>query len=356
MKGLEFPIPNNKVRSAKPYYDLADPQQRVLYFQDKVGKEIKELKDFMQTNTFIVYMLGKKQAGKGTYTKLLAEIFGTDKIKHLSVGDLVRAVEALKDDEDERKEIEDYLKKNYRGFMSLDEAMDAFSNRSTSTLLPTEFILTLVKREIEKAGHLNLFIDGFPRNMDQVTYSLYFRELINYRDDPDVFMLIDLPEAVIDARIKYRRVCPVCNTSRNLWGFPTKEVGYDKEKDEFYLICDNPECSAERMVEKEGDSQGIESIRDRLEADEELMKKVFDLHGIPKVFIRNSIPANIAPDIMDDYELTKNASYKLVKGKPVREEEEWKFLDDNGIESYSLVAPAAVIEIIKQLHKIFITE
>ncbi len=354
MKGLDFPMPNTKAQGSKDFYDLSDFEERQVYFHDKVGDEISALKDYMRDNTFITYMLGKKQAGKGTYTKLLAEIFGSDIIKHISVGDLVRAMEVIRDDENERKALEEYLNKNYRGFVSIEEAIDAFMNRNTSTLLPTEFVLTLVKREIEKAGRVNLFIDGFPRNMDQVTYSLYFRELINYRDDPDIFLLLDVPEAIIDTRIKYRRVCPKCQTSRNLWAFPTKEAGYDKEKDEFYLICDNPECTGERMVGKEGDDLGIQSIKDRLEMDDELIRKVFGLHGVPKIFIRNSVPAELAHEILDDYEITPRASYKVVDGKVVREDAEWKFLDDNGVESYSVTAPAGVVSWIKQLHKVLI--
>ena len=178
MKGLDFPMPNTKTRSGRDSYDLSDPAERQVYFQDKIGKEIADLKDYMRDNTFIVYILGKKQAGKGTFTKLLAEIFGSDMIKHLSVGDIVRAADEIKNDPVERQALEEYLKANYRGFIPINDAIEAFMNRSTAHLLPTEFILALVKREIEKAGRRNLFIDGFPRNMDQVTYSLYFRELI----------------------------------------------------------------------------------------------------------------------------------------------------------------------------------
>lgn len=349
MKGLDFPMPNTKTRSGRDSYDLSDPAERQVYFQDKIGKEIADLKDYMRDNTFIVYILGKKQAGKGTFTKLLAEIFGSDMIKHLSVGDIVRAADEIKNDPVERQALEEYLKANYRGFISINDAIEAFMNRSTAHLLPTEFILALVKREIEKAGRRNLFIDGFPRNMDQVTYSLYFRELINYRDDPDLFMLLDVPESVIDTRIKYRRICPKCHTSRNLWAFPTKEAGYDPDRDEFYLICDNPECSSERMVEKEGDSLGIETIRERIEMDDELIRKIFDLHGVPKIFVRNSVPVEIAADILDDYELTPRASYEVVDGKVVRKDTKWTFIDDNGVESYSIVAPAVVVEMVKQL-------
>ena len=72
-----------------------------------------------------------------------------------------------------------------------------------------------------------LFIDGFPRDLDQVSYSLFFRDLIGYRADPDIFILIDVPNSVIDERIKYRVVCPKCHTPRNLKLLATKQVEYD---------------------------------------------------------------------------------------------------------------------------------
>lgn len=350
MKGIDFPMVKTKPPKSSRAFDLANPEERKVYFNEKCGKEIADLKDYFKDNTFVAYMLGKKQAGKGTYTKLLAEIFGSDIIKHLSVGDLVRSTDAIKDDPAAKEELFSYLKANYRGFMSLEEAFEAFINRDTSTLLPTEFILALVKREIEKAGHVNLFIDGFPRSMDQISYSLYFRDLINYRNDPDVFVLIDLPEAVINERIKNRRICPKCNTSRHLTLAPTSLIDYDKESGEFQLKCDNPECEPTVMVGKEGDEKGIASIQDRLDADDELIRKAFGLHGVPKILLRNALPKDIATDLVDDYEITDEYIYSLDGDKVKVDQKSWTIIDDNGIESISLLPSPVVVEWVKQLH------
>ena len=46
------------------------------------------------------------------------------------------------------------------------------------------------------------------------------------------------------------------------------------------------------MVGKEGDTAGIESIRERLDLDDKLAKKVMSLHGIPKVLLRNSVQSD----------------------------------------------------------------
>ena len=350
----EYPIFKTKVEGVDEKFDLFDIESRRKYFEAKAGEEIKKLQDyFNKGNTFIAYMLGKKNSGKGTYTKLLMELFGKDKIEHISVGDVVRAVHADMDNETKKKELIGYLEKNYRGYMSIDDAVDAFIGKSQDKLLPTEFILALVKREIDKLDKKTLFIDGFPRDLDQVSYSLYFRDLVNYREDADIFVLIDIPESVIDARMRARVVCPKCHTPRNLKLFTTKDVGYDKEKKVFFLKCDNPDCDGERMVGKEGDDMGIESIRTRLELDDKLAEKVFALHGIPKVLLRNAIPVEKADSHADAYEITPEYYYEYDEksGKAVTKEKPWVVKDDEGVEVYSLQAPPVALSLIKQLVK-----
>ncbi|MDD5291220.1 MAG: nucleoside monophosphate kinase [Patescibacteria group bacterium] len=349
-KDFPLTLSKTKVKSSGKKFNLAIPAERKKYFEAKAGKEIKELKKYLKNNTFIAYWLGKKNSGKGTYSKLMMEIFGEDKIGHISVGDVVRSVHRDMDDKKKKKELVEYLAKNYRGYISVDEAIRALLARDTKTLLPTEFILTLVKREIDKMPKKTLFIDGFPRELDQVSYSLYFRDLINYRQDPDIFAAIDIPEAVIDERMKYRVVCPKCQTPRNLKLLATQKVGYDKEEKKFYLICDDPACNGARMSAKEGDNLGIESIRARIELDDKLIDKVFSLHGVPKILLRNSIPVKEAKKLVDNYEITPEYVYKLEKNNKVKViEKPWTIKDDQGREAYSLLSPPVVVSLIKQL-------
>ncbi|MFA5047917.1 MAG: nucleoside monophosphate kinase [Patescibacteria group bacterium] len=351
---VDFSLMKTKVDGVTKRFDLSDPQSRQEYFEAKVGGEIKKLKDFFENNTFVAYLLGKKNSGKGTYTKLLAEIFGKDKIGHISVGDIVRAIHADMEDSVKKQELLDYLKANYRGYMSFDDAVSALLARDTKTLLPSEFILALLQKEIDKMPKKSLFIDGFPRDLDQISYSLFFRNLINYRQDPDVFVAINIPESVIDERMKNRVICPICKTPRSPKLFTTKEVGYDEGQDKYYLICDNPECGGARMVAKEGDSLGIEAIRDRLELDEKLINKIMELHGVPKILLRNSIPVEIAKDLIDDYEITPEYYYERDEnGKVIIKERIWVVKDDAGVDSYSLMPPPVVVSWIKQLVKAF---
>jgi len=347
MKGLEFPIVGTKVKGVTRKFDLADREERSKYFDAKVGDEIRHLKKFMEKNTFVAYMVGKKNSGKGTYFNLFSQIFGTGRIAQVSVGDVVREMDA---GWEEFEKTEDYgrLRRMYRGFMSFEVAVETLRGRSQNKLLPTEFILALLKLKIDRLKGKAIFLDGMPRDTDQVSYSLFFRDLADYRDDPDLFILIDIPMSVIDERIKYRVMCPRCRNSRNIKLLVTKDVRYDEKKEEFYLICDSEGCET-RMEPKEGDEVGIGPIKARLEKDEEVLKAVFGLHGIPKVLLRNHVPAVDAGKYFDDYELTPEYVLKR-NGKSVGvEEKPWTVKDDSGVESYSLLAPAVMVSMLKQL-------
>ena len=345
---MDFPISKTKIKGVNKKFDLTDLKDREKYFELKAGPEIKKLRKYLENNSFIAYLLGKKNSGKGTYAKMFREVVSPDKIAHVSMGDIVRKIhEDVLSDDKKKKELIDWLANNYRGYISVEQTLKSLMNRDTKTLLPTEFALALVKREISEMPKKSLFIDGFPRDMDQISYSLFFRDLIDYRQDPDIFILIDVPENVINERIKWRRICPSCQTSRNFKLLPTSKIGHDKK--EFYLICDNKECKGERMVPKEGDELGVKPIRARLKKDEELMKKALSLHGIPKVLLRNSIPVKEAKKCVDDYEITPEYTYQLSAKKVKVTEKPWQIPDDQEVPSHSLMPPPVVISMIKQM-------
>jgi adenylate kinase family enzyme len=345
---MNFPIYKTKMGDDRKF-NLADPKEREEYFKLKCGGEADKLKEYLKDNTFIAYLLGKKNSGKGTYSKMFAEVVGSEKIAHLSVGDMVRGLDEEIQDETKKKELREFLEKNYRGFYSLDEIMDSLENRSTKKLLPDELVLALIKREISRKKGKVILLDGFPRNLDQVNFSLFFRDLVEYREDPDVFVLIDVPMNIINERIKWRRICPKCNASRSLKLLPTSKIGYDSD---YYLICDEPNCDGGKMIMKEGDEKGIEPIKDRLLMDEEILKKAYSMYGIPKVLLRNAIPVDQAGDYVDEYEMTPAYSFEG-KGNDIKTiENPWVVADDEGVQCVSLQAAPVVVAMIKQLVEI----
>src|SRR3989338_3586780 len=308
MSGFNFPIFKTKVTNS-PRFELDEPKQRRAYFKLKAGSEIEKIQKYLKKNTFVCFLLGKKNSGKGTYSKLFMEAVGASNVAHVSVGDIVRSTHDEIENPKQKKELLSFLKQQYRGFITIEQALDIILGRDTKTLLPTEIILALVERQIDKLRGKALFIDGFPRNLDQVSYSLYFRALMGYRDDPDFFAFIDIPDTILDARIGGRVICPICKTPRHIKLLKTKRVGYDRATNDYYLISDTPTCNGARMVAKEGDELGIEAIRDRIEVDEKVMRTLLGLQGVPKILIRNSVPVGQAKSMVNDYELTPSYTY-----------------------------------------------
>ena len=356
---MEFPIFNTKELSDGKKYDLNDPVERREYFEAKLGDKLDELKEYLDNNTFVAFLLAKKSAGKGTYSKLFQEVVGEDRAAVVSVGDIFRdALSLVKKGGKQKKSLVEYFEKNLRGFITPEEAVDAMLGLTQDKLLPTEIILALVKKEIEEIGRKAVFIDGLPRDHDQISYSLYFREIINFRDDPDFFILIDVPMEVIDERMKFRRICPVCKIARNTKLLPTKFVKYDDKKGEYYLVCDNSACTGfkkKKLVSKVGDEHGTKLIKERLDRDQELINLATKLQGIPKVYLRNAIPADKSGDMAEDYEITPEYSYELDKNGEVKViEKPWTIKDDSGVESHSLLSAPVALSLITQIHKILL--
>ena len=355
-KPIMFPVFKSKVKGLTKTFNLNNPQARREYFELKAGPEIKKLRAyFNKGNTFIAYLLGKKNSGKGTYSKMFAEIVAPQKIEHFSIGDMIRKIDQDLKDKKKKKELIAFLEKNYRGGYSLKQLMKLLEKRSTSApLLPTSLILVLAKKRISQHKKKALFIDGFPRNMDQINFTLFFRDLVGYRDDPDIFILINVPESVINERMKYRVVCPRCQSIRNLKLHPVakENVRYDKKKKKFYYVCDDPACRGQKMVSKEGDKKGIGPIKERLMKDEKLIAQAVSLYGIPKVLLRNSIPKNLATELVDNYEITPEYYYQWDGDKVVFKEKPWVILDDEGVPSYSLLPAVATLSLIKQMVKV----
>jgi adenylate kinase family enzyme len=354
MKGFNFPVFKTRIDGEKQVFNLEDPVGRREYFTSKATPEIEKIKEYLEKGSFLAFLLGPKNSGKGTYSKLFAEAVGSDRIKHISVGDVVRSVHKSFSDEVKKKELIEYLEKNYRGFLPIEKAIEVFLGRDTSNLLPTEFILALLKREIDLAGKKAVFVDGFPRSLDQVSYSLFFRELMGYQDNPDIFIFIDVPETIIDERMKTRVICPKCQTPRNPKLLKTKEVGFDKEKNVFYLMCDNPICDNARMGPKEGDELGIEAVRNRIEIDKKVMGTLLELQGVPKIYLRNNIPVSEASSYVDEYEITPAYRYEFDEklNKVNTFTEPWVINDEDDVPSYSLLPAAIVLSLIKQFSKI----
>lgn len=339
---------------AQAKYDFSTQEGIKEYYEAVVGKELVLLRNFLKTNSFIGYLLAPKNAGKGTYMKGLRLALGGDYYTHVSVGDVVREAHTEYEKDGKESDVYKFAAKNYRGYIHIEEAFEALVNRSLSSLVPTEFILTLIKRVIDRSERKTVFIDGFPRNLDQISYSLYFRELINYRNDPDVFILINTPFTAINERIKSRVICPECKSPRNLVSDPSRDVRYDEATKEFYFVCDNPNCkNPSRMVRKEGDDDGIMQLKDRILMDIELMNRARKLYGIPKIELYNAIEHSRIKDMVTNSEVSDMYKYEVDANGKVAKIPSPMIIEENDVAYVSLEQFPVIAQLIKQLVEIF---
>src|SRR3989344_1594694 len=113
MKNFPFPIFKTKKEGLPQKFMLEDPVERRKYFEAKAGPEIEKLREFLEKNTFLGFMLGPKNSGKGTYVKLFMEALGGNRVAHLSVGDIVRGVHKDLADKKKKEELVGFLQKRY---------------------------------------------------------------------------------------------------------------------------------------------------------------------------------------------------------------------------------------------------
>src|SRR3989338_11382103 len=136
MKGISFPVFKTKSEGISQKFSLEDPAERRKYFDAKAGPEIEKLREWLRDNKFVGFLLGPKNSGKGTYTKLFMEAVGSERVAHISVGDVVRSVHKDLAHHGKKSELEGFLKKRYRGFISLKSIWEVIEGRDTKTLLP----------------------------------------------------------------------------------------------------------------------------------------------------------------------------------------------------------------------------
>lgn len=316
---MVFPVVSTKTSGVSKSFDLSTPEGRRPYFEAKVGKEIIKLRNYLSKSSVLINMVGKKNSGKGTYTKMFLEAVGVPATQ-LVVGDIVRT---------------------------------ANLTRTTEKLLPTEKILELVYKEAEKGVLPTVFLDGLPRNLTQIDQAIKIRERLGLPRGHDVFVLIDIPEVVMDERMKNRVVCPTCHTPRHPKLLLTRFLDQDLETGEFFLRCDKDGCDQSRMIPKEGDTLGIAAIRDRLVEDQMVMEELFERKEAKKIMLSATLPTELSNQV-DDYEI--HLIYDLIwneKEKRVTPKaKKWLFKDDLGRDSYTLFPPAVTVHMIKEMVRV----
>jgi len=164
-------------------------------------------------------LLGAPGAGKGTQAKLLCEHF---RIPAISTGNMLR--EAMANGSELGKQVKSYME--------------------TGRLVSDELVLALVHDRIQKPDCAKGYIlDGVPRTLAQAQAMDEAGVAIDH------VVSIEVDDAVIEARMTGRRVCPKCGASYHLVTNTPKQEG----------ICDT--CG-EKLVIRSDDAP--ETVRNRL--------------------------------------------------------------------------------------------
>ncbi len=149
-------------------------------------------------------------AGKGALSNMIYEKYS---FPHVSIGDLLRNV----DDEEIKKEL------------------------SEGAFVDNNIVAKLLYNRLSKEDCLKGYVlDGFPRNMSQITI---YEDICHNSDLNNIIVVLDIPREVGEARITGRRVCSNCGKVYN--------VNIDGSKPKVYDVCD--ECG-HKLNQREDDN------------------------------------------------------------------------------------------------------
>ena len=164
-------------------------------------------------------LLGAPGAGKGTQAETLSKELG---IPTISTGNMLR--EAIQN--------------------QTPIGLEAKRFMDNGQLVPDDVIIGIVEERVARDDCRNGYIlDGVPRTIAQA------EALERFGVDIDNVVSIEIDDAVIEARMSGRRVCPRCGATFHIKANPPKTDG----------ICDS--CGNELIIRKD---DRPETVRDRL--------------------------------------------------------------------------------------------
>ncbi|NLC84372.1 MAG: adenylate kinase [Ruminococcaceae bacterium] len=144
-------------------------------------------------------MLGPPGSGKGTMASTLSRHF---RIPHISTGDIFR--NNIKNETELGREAKSYID---RGQLVPDE-------------LTTAMLIDRISEADCSQGYL---LDGYPRTIVQAT--AFSAHLAAAGEQLDVVINLELPDALVVARLSSRRLCSSCGRSYHLIDSPPKNEG-----------------------------------------------------------------------------------------------------------------------------------
>lgn len=137
-----------------------------------------------------IVIAGAPASGKGTQCEMIVKKFG---LTHISAGDLLRAAVAA--GTEAGKKAKEYMDRG--------------------DLVPNEVVVTMVKDRLAQPDCAKgWLLDGYPRSEEQA------EALIESGIEPDLFLLLDVPDEILIDRVVGRRLDPVDGTIYHMTFFP----------------------------------------------------------------------------------------------------------------------------------------
>lgn len=305
----------------------------------------------LREHPLLLFLISKKGAGKSTRIKLIQKALPRH-FETVPAGDLARGLQndlqtksitevanSLRPHMDESFSIEDIY-----------EQLVPFVELEGTRLKSTDIMFALVKRELAKHHGKSIILDGFPRSPEQIHHAKQLIQDFESKNYHPLFVYIEIPSEVQDMRMRHRRICPNCGNSNNLLIYPTKELGYDEQSDEYFMYCDGDSCEMVRMVEKAYDSEGAEQMAERDRIVQELIDQLRDEFPHLAHTISNAIELEQAHEY-ESHDLTEMTKLSYDGSKVKKETEPLIVTDDSGKKAYSGNPEPWVLDFLKLVSK-----
>ncbi|GJQ09169.1 hypothetical protein GpartN1_g960.t1 [Galdieria partita] len=192
----------------------------------------------LRTYPLRIIIAGAPASGKGTQCKKIAERYG---VVHLSTGDMLR--EAIQNGTELGKTAKQYM--------------------DSGRLVPDDLVIDMLKRRLkeEDCTKRGWLLDGFPRTASQA------QALLEAKIDPDLVLVLDVPENELIQRVVGRRLDPITGRIYHLQ--------YSPPEDE-QVAC--------RLIQRTDDTEEkakirLEAFRTHIRAIEEQFSQVVHING-----------------------------------------------------------------------------
>ncbi len=207
-------------------------------------------------------LIGPPNAGKGTQARKIEAYYD---IAHVSSGDILR------------KHVADatVLGQRAQGYMDRGE------------LVPDDLIIDLVNDTLESIDIEKGFLfDGYPRNPVQAEALDDF--LLEKGVTLDKVIYLHTDDDILIRRATGRRICPLCSTVYNIFGFAPKVEG----------VCDR---DGAQLIQRSDDKE--ETVKRRLEIFEEQTAPLVEFYELAGLLLH--IDASGTPDDVFDAVITE---------------------------------------------------